>query len=62
MRTKTIAIALVLAAGSLVAGCGEREEKVNAEGEQQVDLALDFYVNPDHAGAANVQLQPFRCR
>jgi putative hydroxymethylpyrimidine transport system substrate-binding protein len=50
MRTKTIAIALVLAAASLVAGCGEREEKVNAEGEQQVDLALDFYVNPDHAG------------
>ena len=50
MRTKTIAIALVLAAGSLVAGCGERKEKVNAKGEQEVDLALDFYVNPDHAG------------
>jgi putative hydroxymethylpyrimidine transport system substrate-binding protein len=50
MSKTTIAIALAAIAGGLLAGCGEREEKLNAKGEQQVDLALDFYVNPDHAG------------
>jgi putative hydroxymethylpyrimidine transport system substrate-binding protein len=37
---------LVIAAGM---GCGEKSEKGSADAER-FDLALDFYVNPDHAG------------
>lgn len=32
-----------------VAACGEKDEPTNA-GMEAFDLALDFYVNPDHAG------------
>jgi putative hydroxymethylpyrimidine transport system substrate-binding protein len=49
MGTRTIALALVLLTAAALLGCGEREETVKP-GEQQLDLALDFYVNPDHAG------------
>ena len=41
-----IAVALVLA----LAGCGEKQENLGAPEPEQLDLALDFYVNPDHAG------------
>jgi putative hydroxymethylpyrimidine transport system substrate-binding protein len=42
-------LAAVIAALSLLAGCGEREE--SSEGEpEQFDLALDWFPNPDHAG------------
>ena len=34
-----------------LAGCGEKEENLGAPEPEQLDLALDFYVNPDHAGA-----------
>jgi putative hydroxymethylpyrimidine transport system substrate-binding protein len=45
-----IATTLLLAASVLVfAGC-EKEEDLSAGTSQQFDLALDFYVNPDHAG------------
>jgi putative hydroxymethylpyrimidine transport system substrate-binding protein len=37
-----------LAAG--IAACGEKEESLDALEAQPFDLALDFYVNPDHAG------------
>ncbi len=44
------AAAAVLAVALGLAACGEKsEESVTAEA-QPFDLALDFYVNPDHAG------------
>ncbi len=45
-------IALLLAGLALVlSGCGEKEEPTTARPEAEpFDLALDFYVNPDHAG------------
>jgi putative hydroxymethylpyrimidine transport system substrate-binding protein len=42
--------ALGLAATLAAAGCGEKEEKPGAGGTEPFELALDFYVNPDHAG------------
>ena len=41
-------VVVALAAGN--AACGEKEESLGAKDAQQFDLALDFYVNPDHAG------------
>src|SRR5690606_10143261 len=51
-RTR-IAAATILAAalGLAVAACGEKEEAPGAGGaSEEFVLALDFYVNPDHAG------------
>lgn len=42
-------IALACLAGALLAGCGEKEER-NGGGPTPFAVALDFYVNPDHAG------------
>jgi putative hydroxymethylpyrimidine transport system substrate-binding protein len=50
MNQRTAAIALVLCAATVLLACGERKERVDEQGRQQLDLALDFYVNPDHAG------------
>jgi putative hydroxymethylpyrimidine transport system substrate-binding protein len=44
------AAALALAAAALAAGCGEKSEDVTAATPQPFDIALDFYVNADHAG------------
>ncbi len=33
-----------------LAACGEREESTDPVPPREFDLALDFYVNPDHAG------------
>jgi putative hydroxymethylpyrimidine transport system substrate-binding protein len=41
---------LTLVAAIAIAGCGEREETTGAGGVIALDLALDFFVNPDHAG------------
>jgi putative hydroxymethylpyrimidine transport system substrate-binding protein len=49
LATATVGIAVALA---LAAGCGEKDEPAaggNPETEP-FDVALDFYVNPDHAG------------
>jgi putative hydroxymethylpyrimidine transport system substrate-binding protein len=46
MRTILV---LALALVALGSACGEKEELAGARTEQ-LDLALDFYVNPDHAG------------
>ena len=49
----TIRLAAALAAAALAlgpAGCGEKDEDLSSAEPQQFDLALDFYVNPDHAG------------
>ena len=43
-------IAVVLVFALALAGCGEKEENLGAPEPEQLDLALDFYVNPDHAG------------
>jgi putative hydroxymethylpyrimidine transport system substrate-binding protein len=48
MRTAAVLlVSLSVAAG--IAGCGEKSERAGGEAER-FDLALDFYVNPDHAG------------
>ena len=44
-----VALAVALGALALGAGCGEKSEPSAGEVER-FDLALDFYVNPDHAG------------
>ena len=46
----TLAIACVVLAGAVLAGCGEKEESTSAASTEPFTLALDFYVNPDHAG------------
>jgi putative hydroxymethylpyrimidine transport system substrate-binding protein len=55
MRRKYIAgwMAVVLAGAALALGivaCGDDDEETGGTAEQRIDLALDFYVNPDHAG------------
>lgn len=47
LRTPALALALALAA--VAAGCGEKSEDVSGEPER-FELALDFFINPDHAG------------
>jgi putative hydroxymethylpyrimidine transport system substrate-binding protein len=47
MRRRLAATVLALA---VLAGCGEKSEDTTPEGLHRVSLALDFYVNPDHAG------------
>jgi putative hydroxymethylpyrimidine transport system substrate-binding protein len=46
---RRILLPVALAAAACVLGCGEAETSRQAAGEP-FDLALDFYVNPDHAG------------
>jgi putative hydroxymethylpyrimidine transport system substrate-binding protein len=45
-----IAIAAMMAIAALAAGCGEKSEGGTSSGQQSLTLALDWYVNPDHAG------------
>jgi putative hydroxymethylpyrimidine transport system substrate-binding protein len=45
---RLVAAAAVLAL-ALTGGCGEKQESRNGDSER-LALALDFYVNPDHAG------------
>ena len=47
-RAALAAAVLALALG--LAACGEKSEDVVSAEAQPFDLALDFYVNPDHAG------------
>jgi putative hydroxymethylpyrimidine transport system substrate-binding protein len=49
-RSRIAALAVALALAALAAGCGEKSEDGTPESPQRFDLALDFYVNPDHAG------------
>ena len=44
------ALIAAIATAAALAGCGEKEEKLGSADREQLDLALDFYVNPDHAG------------
>jgi len=49
-KAQAIAIAIAIASAALGAGCGEKSEDVGTGETRTIDLALDFYVNPDHAG------------
>jgi len=44
------ALAALFAALGLAAGCGEKQEPRHGGAAEPFDLALDFYVNPDHVG------------
>ena len=44
------AIACAVLVISLLAGCGEKEESIRGGEPEQLELMLDFFVNPDHAG------------
>jgi len=35
---------------AVLAGCGEKEESLGGGEDERVELMLDFFVNPDHAG------------
>jgi putative hydroxymethylpyrimidine transport system substrate-binding protein len=51
-RVTRLAVALtgLLGVSLLAIGCGEKEEPRRGGEPEQFDLALDFYVNPDHVG------------
>jgi putative hydroxymethylpyrimidine transport system substrate-binding protein len=46
----TLVVAVVVCLATLAAGCGEKSESTTSPQGQPLNLALDFYVNPDHAG------------
>ncbi|MDQ3572189.1 MAG: ABC transporter substrate-binding protein [Actinomycetota bacterium] len=48
--TRTRAASLAVIATLALAACGEKQERPGAVEPVSFDLALDFYVNPDHAG------------
>jgi putative hydroxymethylpyrimidine transport system substrate-binding protein len=47
---RVAAVAMVVCAATIAAGCGEKSESTTPGTPQPFSLALDFYVNPDHAG------------
>jgi putative hydroxymethylpyrimidine transport system substrate-binding protein len=49
-KSQAIAAAVAIAVAVLAAGCGEKSEDVTVGSPQSFDVALDFYVNADHAG------------
>ncbi|MDP9188950.1 MAG: ABC transporter substrate-binding protein, partial [Actinomycetota bacterium] len=48
--TRFAAPIAALALAATLPACGEKEENPGSAQAQAIDLALDFYVNPDHAG------------
>jgi putative hydroxymethylpyrimidine transport system substrate-binding protein len=50
VRARAALAATLLTAALALAACGEKEETLGTPQPQPFDLALDFYVNPDHAG------------
>ena len=52
MRHVSIRAATAALTAALIglAGCGEKEEPRRGGEPQPFDVALDFYVNPDHVG------------
>jgi putative hydroxymethylpyrimidine transport system substrate-binding protein len=47
---RSAALALIVTAAAVAAGCGEKSEDVTPGNPQPFDVALDFYVNADHSG------------
>jgi putative hydroxymethylpyrimidine transport system substrate-binding protein len=45
-----VGLAIAILAATLAAGCGEKEEQRQGADPEPFTVALDFYVNPDHAG------------
>lgn len=45
-----VPMAATVLMASLVAGCGEKEESIRGGEPEELQLMLDFFVNPDHAG------------
>jgi putative hydroxymethylpyrimidine transport system substrate-binding protein len=43
-------VALACAVALVVAGCGEKEERLQPSGSKHVELMLDYFPNADHAG------------
>jgi putative hydroxymethylpyrimidine transport system substrate-binding protein len=50
VRARVALAATALLATLALAACGEKEETLGTAEPEPFDLALDFYVNPDHAG------------
>lgn len=48
-RMRAAALIAVLASALLVAGCGERSERLSPQEPQQFELMLDYFPNADHA-------------
>jgi putative hydroxymethylpyrimidine transport system substrate-binding protein len=49
-RSSATILGLALAVLAVAAGCGEKDETTAGGSTEPFSLALDFYVNPDHAG------------
>jgi putative hydroxymethylpyrimidine transport system substrate-binding protein len=47
---RRLGLAPIVVCAALIAGCGEKQEDAGRGDAQQFTVALDFYVNPDHAG------------
>jgi putative hydroxymethylpyrimidine transport system substrate-binding protein len=47
---RVMAVALAVCAATVAAGCGEKSESTTPGTATPYTLALDWYVNPDHAG------------
>lgn len=47
---RPLAALAALAAACALAACGEKSEDATSAQPQPIDLSLDFFVNPDHAG------------
>ena len=50
MRARVALATAALLAAVAMASCGEKQETLGSAQPEPFDLALDFYVNPDHAG------------
>ena len=50
MRARVALATAALLAAVALASCGEKQETLGSAQPEPFDLALDFYVNPDHAG------------
>jgi putative hydroxymethylpyrimidine transport system substrate-binding protein len=51
------AVLLACAVVAVIAGCGERKERISPGQPQQLQLMLDFFPNADHAGIYVAQAQ-----
>jgi putative hydroxymethylpyrimidine transport system substrate-binding protein len=49
-KATLLLLAAILATASVAAGCGSKSEGGARSGPESLTLALDWYVNPDHAG------------